>query len=61
MKLYKFKDLTDGRFAFVLARSKTQAECELKKHTTLKFEFVDFKHVEELEKPIIMFNKILPF
>ncbi len=60
MKVYKFKDLIDGRYAFVLAASEKEASERLESLTSIPFEIVDSRWVEKM-RPTIIRNDILPF
>ncbi len=60
MKVYKFKDNIDGRFAFVLAASKEEAQQRLDEETSIPFTYVDYRYVEKM-RPTIIRNDILPF
>lgn len=61
IKIYKFKDAVDGRYAFVIAESEQIARIELETKTSIPFELVDYKNIEDYGKPIIIKNDILPF
>ena len=61
MNIYKFKDLTDGKHAFILAKTQEQAKELLQKQTSLKFELLDARDCEELGQAFILVNQILPF
>ena len=61
MKVYKFKDAVDGKFAFIIAKSHEAAGNELVKLTSIPFKLVDTKAIEELKRPIVLRNDILPF
>ena len=61
MKIYKFKDTTDGNHAFILAQSEIEAWAELNKITALKCRLVDTRNPEDLKKPVVILNHILPF
>jgi hypothetical protein len=61
MKTYKFKDSIDGKLAYVLAKSQTEAEAHLKTQTALPFVYIDSREVSQIDKPIILRNEILPF
>jgi hypothetical protein len=61
MRIYKFRDLVDGRYAFVLAKTPGKANEALEQITSIKFELVGSKSVLEIDKPIIWKNDILPF
>jgi len=61
MKIYKFKDTIDGNHAFILAQSESEAWAELNKITALKCRLVDTRNPEDLKKPVVILNHILPF
>lgn len=61
MRIYKFRDLVDGRYAFVLADSLMSAMKKLNEVTSVKFMLIDEKSPEDLKAPIILRNDILPF
>ena len=61
MEIYKFKDLTDGNYCFILAKNKKEAVLRLNKITSINFILKEIKKVEDLKTPLIIFNKILPF
>jgi hypothetical protein len=61
MKIYKFKDTVDGKYAFIIAENEAIARAELDKKTSLYCKMVDFKSLEDYNKPIILKNDILPF
>ena len=61
MKIYKFKDTADGNHAFILAQSESEAWAELNKITALKCRLVDTRNPEDLKKPVVILNHILPF
>jgi hypothetical protein len=61
MKVYKFKDDVDGNYIFILAPNLLSAEEVVKNKTSLPYNCVDIKTVVELERPIVIFNNILPF
>lgn len=58
MKIFKFKDKTDGNFALVIAENLNEAEKELAENTELKFVLVE---CENIKIPMILINNILPF
>lgn len=60
MYIFKFQDLTDGNFAFILAANRSDAEMKLDSLTTLKYKLVNSKPVEECGTWVI-FNKIISF
>lgn len=61
MNIYKFQDQTDGNFAFVLATNLQDAIEFLESKTALKFALVEFRPVEQVKTPLLIFNSILPF
>ena len=61
MKIYKFKDQTDGNHAFILAQSESEAWAELNKITALKCRLIDTRNPADLKKPVVILNQILPF
>lgn len=61
MCIYKFRDLTDGHYCFILADSKEDAIDFLKEYTALEFEFVESRTIDEIKKPIFVRNDILAF
>lgn len=61
MKVFKFKDKVDGNFAFILATDFKAARIHLQKNTSIPFSLCEYKEVEEIKKPIILINNILPF
>lgn len=61
MKIYKFKDIVDGRFAFIVAKNKGEATKALQNITSIGFKFIESKTPEELNRPIVLMNTILPF
>lgn len=61
INIYKFRDTADGKYAFIVASSKEKATEELKKHTSIDFNLIGSKSIEEYNKPIVLRNDILPF
>lgn len=61
MKIYKFKDEVDGRFAFIVAKNQKEAIKTLQNLTSIPFKFIESKLPEELNRPIVLMNNILPF
>ena len=61
MKIYKFKDTVDGRFAFIAANSEHQAKKALGDLTSIACYLVEVKTPDELNRPIVLLNQILPF
>ncbi len=61
VKIYKFKDQTDGNHAFILAQSESEAWAELNKITALKCRLIDTRNPADLKKPVVILNQILPF
>jgi hypothetical protein len=61
MKIYKFKDVADGNFAFIMANSESDAILILERHTSIAFLLVGSKNPSDLNRPIILLNNILPF
>jgi hypothetical protein len=61
MIVYKFQDVVDGRFAFIVAKSQEEAEKTLRNLTSVDFKLVDSKSPNELSRPIVLVNNILPF
>lgn len=61
MKIFKYKDVIDGHFAFVLAKSEEDASKKLKETTSINFHLVENRVVDQLTEPIIIRNQILPF
>ena len=61
MKIYKFQDTVDGKFAFIVAKNQSDATKMLQSLTSIPFEFIESKTPEEINKPIVLMNKILPF
>ncbi len=61
MKVFKFQDNADGRFAFILAKDKDAAVSKLMSLTSISFEFISAKDVRDIEKPMVILNEILPF
>ena len=61
MNIYKFKDEIDGNYSFIVAKNQGEAVTTLQKTTSIPFKFVASKKPEELNRPIILINTILPF
>lgn len=61
MKIYKFKDNVDGNYAFILAKNLAEAEEMLALLTSVPFNSVGNKYPEDLSRPIVLLNNILPF
>lgn len=61
MRVYKYKDTSDGNYAFILAKSEADAEKLVSNTTTLYYNLVESRDVEELDYPISILNNILPF
>jgi hypothetical protein len=61
MNIYKFKDEVDGNYAFIVAKNQGEAVTTLQKTTSIPFKFVTSKKPEELNRPIVLVNTILPF
>lgn len=61
MKIFKFKDKVDGKFAFVFAKDKEAASNKLAQTTAIPFDLVDFKNASDFDTAIILINHILPF
>ena len=61
MVVYKFKDNVDGNFAFICAKNKELAVNKLKECTSIAFTLIEQKNIEDIDKVIILSNKILPF
>mgnify|MGYP003451128914 FL=1 len=61
MNFYKFKDTIDGNHAFILAQSESEAWAELNRITALKCRLVETRNPEDLKKPVVILNQILPF
>jgi len=61
MEIYKFKDTIDGNYCFIIASNKTESEKVLQNLTAIPFDFIESKAIEDVNLPIIMYNKILPF
>jgi hypothetical protein len=61
MKIYKFKDNIDGRYCFIMAKSKDAALRVVDGLTSIPVTLVDEKRPEELTKPIVIMNEVLPF
>lgn len=60
MKIYKFKDITDGNYCFVLAASESEARAKVENLTSLEFELVEARSINEVA-PIVVYNTMLPF
>ena len=61
MKIYKFRDTVDGNYAFILATDLKSANNHLKKITSIHFTLSSYIDIEDIKKPIIIKNNILPF
>ena len=61
MKIYKFKDTVDGNYAFIMAKSIEEATNTLKERTSIPFKFIKSARPEDLDRPIVLLNNILPF
>ena len=61
MKIYKFRDKADGNFSFILAKDQADASKILQELTSIPFTFIESKSVEELDRPIVLYNTMLPF
>lgn len=61
MQVYKFRDKTDGNFAFVVANSFEDAKAFMKTLTSLEFEFWESRPIEQIKTPFTIYNNILPF
>lgn len=61
MKIYKFKDTTDGNHAFILAQSENEAWEQLNKITALKCRLIGTRNPTDLKKSVVILNHILPF
>lgn len=61
MTIYKFKDTIDGNFCFVVAKNENEALEAVKLLTSIPVVLVDQKPVEQLNKPVVIFNTVLPF
>jgi hypothetical protein len=61
MNVYKFQDIVDGRFAFILAKNQGEATKTLQNLTIIGFKFIESKTLKEINMPIVLINKILPF
>jgi hypothetical protein len=59
--IYKFKDLVDGNYCFILAKNKDIAVGLLIQLTSIPFEFIEAKKVEDIKNPFLIINNILPF
>jgi len=57
MYIFKFQDLTEGNFAFILAPNQVDAEMKLSSLTELKYKLITAKPVDECGTWVI-FNKI---
>lgn len=60
-KIYKYKCTIDGHFAYILASSEKQASDKLKTTTSIIFQLVETRRVDQLSDAIIIRNQILPF
>ena len=61
MRIYKFQDTVDGKFAFIFANNQGDATKALQGLTSIAFKFIESKTPEELNRPIVLMNTILPF
>ena len=61
MRIYKFQDVVDGNFAFIIAKSKSEAIDKLQTLTSIECNFIEDRPMNEHEKPIVLLNQILPF
>lgn len=61
MTVFKFQDLTDGNFAFVVSETRKAAVIKLKQKTNFTFKLISKKPLFELEGTWIIYNDILPF
>jgi len=61
MMVYKFRDGSDGKFAFIMAKDQDEATKTLQNLTSIPFSFIEAKSVEELNRPMVLYNHILPF
>jgi hypothetical protein len=59
--IYKVMDTTDGNTCFVIANSESEALQLVQKTTSLTVYIAEKRLISELTKPIIFFNKIIPF
>jgi hypothetical protein len=57
MYIFKFQDIVEGNFAFILAPNQSDAEVKLGSLTELKFKLITAKPVTECGTWVI-FNKI---
>lgn len=61
MRIYKFKDTVDGKFAFILAKSLIAAEFKLRSLTSISFVLVESLDADDMDMTIVIRNDILPF
>lgn len=61
MTIYKFRDTIDGNYCFVVAKDKDEALDAVQRLTSIPVVLVDQKPVEQLNKPVVLFNTVLPF
>lgn len=61
MTIYKFRDLTDGNCAFILAKSYEDALTYIEQRTMLDIELVDTGSLKDFGLPIELKNDILTF
>jgi hypothetical protein len=61
MRIYKFQDTVDGNFAFIIAKSKSEAIEKLQTLSSLDCKFIEDRSLDEYGKPIVLLNQILPF
>jgi hypothetical protein len=61
MRIYKFQDVADGNFAFVAAAGEEEAQDAIQGHTSIGVKLIESKSLEDLKRPIILINNILPF
>lgn len=61
MTIYKFQDTCDGRYCFVVANTEQEATAAVLSTTSIPVKLVDSKPVQQLKRPIIIHNDILPF
>ena len=61
MRIYKFQDVVDGNFAFIAAAGEEQAQDAIQGHTSIGVKLIESKSLEDLKRPIILINNILPF
>ena len=61
MRIYKFQDAVDGNYAFIVAKNQAEAAKALQNLTSIPFKFIESKTLEELNRPIVLMSKILPF